>query len=61
MKTIALFLDPKGTVLEVVRAAKRRGLFIVAAVSDESLLTGAPEPYQSAVSCIDQILPDGNS
>ena len=57
MKTIALFLDPKGTVLEVVRAAKQRGLFVVAAVSDETLLTGAPEPYQSAVSCIDQIVP----
>ncbi len=57
MKSIALFLDPKGTVLEVVRAAKQRGFFVVAAVSDETLLTGAPQPYQSAVSCIDQILP----
>lgn len=57
MSRIALFLDPKGTVLEVVRSAKQRGLFVVAAVSDETLLCTAPEPYRSAVSCIDQIIP----
>ena len=57
MRQIALFLDPKGTVLEVVRTAKQRGLFVVAAVSDETLLHTAPEPYHSAVGCIDQIIP----
>ncbi len=57
MSQIALFLDPKGTVLEVVRTAKQRGFYVVAAVSDETLLSGAPEPYRSAVGCIDQIIP----
>ncbi len=57
MKTIALFLDPKGTALEVIRVAKQRGLHVVAVVSDETLLSGAADPYQSAVNCIDQIVP----
>ena len=55
MKRAILFLEPKGTVLEVVRAAKKRGLCVVAMVSDQGLLDSAPEPYRTAVSLIDEI------
>lgn len=57
MKRAILFLEPKGTVLEVVRAAKKRGLCVVAMVSDQGLLDSAPEPYRTAVSLIDEIIP----
>lgn len=48
-----VFLEPKGTVLEVVRAAKRRGYRVIALTSDESLLLDAPAPYKTAVPLID--------
>jgi biotin carboxylase len=52
---IILFLEPKGTVLEVVRAAKRRGFRVVALVSDPAMLETLPAPYDTARSCIDEI------
>ena len=48
-----VFLEPKGTILEVVRAAKGRGYRVVALISDESLLLQAPAPYKTAVPLID--------
>ena len=54
MNGTVLFLEPKGTILEVVRAAKARGYRVAAIVSDESLLLQAQFPYRSAVSLIDE-------
>lgn len=52
MKECIVFLEPKGTILEVIREASRRGYFVVAVVSDLSLLQSASEPYSSAVPLI---------
>ncbi|MBI4371048.1 MAG: ATP-grasp domain-containing protein [Elusimicrobia bacterium] len=57
MTRSVVFLEPKGTILEVVRAAKRRGFHVAALRSDPALLDGAPEPYASAVPLIDEIIP----
>ena len=54
MKGAVIFLEPKGTILEVIRKAKSQGYFVVALTSDPSLLNGASEPYNSAISCIDK-------
>ena len=54
-KTI-LFLEPKGTILEVVRAAKARGYRIVAFTTDRDLIFKAPQPYRSAAPLIDQVI-----
>lgn len=56
MKKTVLFLEPKGTILEVVRAAKARGYHVVALVSDPSMLKSAAMPYASALPLIDEIV-----
>lgn len=56
MKNSIIFLEPKGTMLEVIRAAKRRGFMVVALISDHSLLDSLPSPYASARQCIDQLM-----
>lgn len=56
MSGTVVFLEPKGTVLEVVRAAKRRGYRVIALTSDESLLLHAPEPYKTVIPLIDATL-----
>jgi hypothetical protein len=52
-----IFLEPKGTVFEVVRAAKKRGYHVVAFISDPTILETLPAPYNSAISCIDEVIP----
>lgn len=52
-----LFLDPKGTALEVVRASARRGYAPIALVSDPKLLHSASEPYASAIPLLKEIIP----
>lgn len=49
-----IFLEPKGTILEIIRAANARGYRVVAFTSDKTLLETAPEPYRTAVACIDK-------
>ncbi|HKQ03838.1 MAG TPA: ATP-grasp domain-containing protein [Blastocatellia bacterium] len=56
MKNSILFLEPKGTMLEVIRAAKGREFTVFALVSDYSLLDALPSPYASARQCIDELL-----
>lgn len=56
MKPAILFLEPKGTVLEVVRAAKKRGYVVIAMVSDPGTLESAPLPYRTAVELIDEVV-----
>jgi biotin carboxylase len=51
-----IFLEPKGTLLEVVRAAKRRGLYVVALMRESALLETQPLPYRTAVASIDEII-----
>lgn len=51
-----LFLEPKGTGLEVVREAKRQGYRVVALVCDPTMLSGTPHPYRTAISDIDQTI-----
>lgn len=57
MTSSVVFLEPKGTILEVVRAAKQRGFHVSALSLDRTLLDGAPAPYDSAVPLIDEVLP----
>ena len=54
MNGTVVFLEPKGTILEVIRSAKKQGFHVVALTSDASLLENASKPYDSAVSMIDQ-------
>lgn len=56
MRGQVLFLEPKGTILEVVREAKKRGYEVTALVSDNDILKNLPPPYDSARGCIDQII-----
>jgi biotin carboxylase len=56
MSGTVVFLEPKGTILEVIRAAKEEGFKVVAIVSDPDLLAGLPDPYKSALPCIDHIV-----
>ncbi len=56
MSDTLVFLEPKGTILEVVRAAKSRGFHVVALTSDESLLLQTPAPYKTAIPLIDVTL-----
>jgi hypothetical protein len=57
MKNAVIFLEPKGTILEVVREAKRRGYTVIALVGDPTIFQTLPRPYDSAVPCIDAIYP----
>lgn len=57
MKRSVVFFEPKGTVLEVVRAAKKAGFRVSALCSDPTLLATSPEPYRSAVPLIDEVIP----
>ena len=54
MKNTVVILEPKGIILEVVRAAKARGYRTVALASDPKLLKTVPAPYNSAVAMIDE-------
>lgn len=56
MENTIIFFEPKGTILEVVRVAKKRGFKVVALTSDASLIQQAPYPYKTAVKCIDEII-----
>jgi biotin carboxylase len=56
MKAAVLFLEPKGTVLEVIRAAKKRGFRVIVFSSDKNLIFGAPYPYRSATPLIDEVI-----
>jgi biotin carboxylase len=56
MNEAVVFLEPKGTILEVIRSAKERGYKVVALSSDETLLAQAPEPYRTAVTLIDSVI-----
>ncbi len=49
-----LFLEPKGTALEVIREAKRQGYKVVALVCDPTMLSGTPLPYRTAIASIDK-------
>lgn len=57
MTKAVVFLDPKGTIFEVIRAAKREGFRVIALSSDRSMIDSAPDPYASAVSLIDEVVP----
>ena len=56
MRECVLFIEPRGTVLEVVRAAKERGYAVVALTSQTQLIHRAPEPYRSAAPLIDDVI-----
>lgn len=56
MKEVILFLEPKGTVFEVVRAAKERGYQTVALSSFLPFIEDAPEAYQHSARCLDQVV-----
>jgi biotin carboxylase len=51
-----VFLEPKMTILEVVRQAKSEGYKTVVVVSNPESVRAAPEPYRSANACIDEIV-----
>lgn len=55
MKKAILFLDPRGTALEVVRAAHARGYEVLAMLSDRAMLTSAAKPYDSAIPLVSEI------
>ena len=50
MEDAVIVLEPKGTMLEVVREARRRGFAVIALVTDTSLIENLSAPYDSAVS-----------
>ena len=54
MNKTVIFLDPKGTIFEIIRAAKKRGFYVIALSSDPSLLDVA-EPYRSARHMVDEV------
>lgn len=56
MKTSIVFLEPRGTALEVVREAKSRGYIIFALSSSFDLIFNAPEPYSTAIPLIDEVI-----
>ncbi|MBW4573096.1 MAG: ATP-grasp domain-containing protein [Tolypothrix carrinoi HA7290-LM1] len=56
MEATIIFFEPKGTILEVVRVAKKRNFKVVALTSNASLIQQAPYPYKTAVECIDEII-----
>ncbi len=56
MKECVLFIEPRGTVLEVVRAAKNRGYAVVALTSQPQLIHNAALPYRSAAKLIDEVI-----
>lgn len=56
MKECVLFIEPRGTVLEVVRAAKDRGYAVVALTSQPQLIHNAALPYRSAAKLIDEVI-----
>ncbi len=55
-----LFLEPRGTVMEVIRAAKKRGFYVIAIVSDPSQMETLPYPYDTARACIDEYVAMGD-
>ena len=55
-----IFFEPKGTILEVIRLAKKRGFKVVVFTSDFSLVQKAPYPYITALECIDIIINNTN-
>lgn len=56
MKQTVLFLEPKGTILEVIRSAGIQGYNIVVFTSDENLFRNAPLPYRTANQYINLII-----
>lgn len=55
MNNVIIFLEPKGTVLEVIREAKLNNFYVVVISSDDSLFYNAPIPYRSAANLIDEV------
>lgn len=55
MSEVVIFLEPKGTILEVIREAKRRGFTVIALVTDTAVLQTLARPYDSAFACIDSL------
>lgn len=56
INSTVLFLEPKGTILEIIRAAHKRGFNVIALTTERKLIYEAPEPYSSAVDCISQTI-----
>jgi predicted ATP-grasp superfamily ATP-dependent carboligase len=48
MQDSIIFLEPKGTIFEVIRVASQRGYQVIVLSSDLRLIEEAPEPYRSA-------------
>ena len=55
MAKTVVFMEPKGTILEVVRSANRLDA-VICVTSDPSIVQSSPRPYDSAVGCIDEVL-----
>lgn len=51
-----LFLEPKGTIFEVVKAAKEQGLYTIALVNDKKRFLDEPEPYLTSTKNIDKVI-----
>ena len=56
MKEAVLFLEPKGTIMEVVRVAHERGYYVAAITCDPTILETLSSPYDSARSCINETI-----
>ena len=56
MKSI-LFLEPRGTVFEVIRAAKLSGYHVIAAATAPILAEKTPRVYQEGLRSIDHVIP----
>lgn len=56
MKSV-LFLEPRGTVFEVIRAAKCRGYQVIAAASAPIVMESVPFTYQEGAREIDHFIP----
>ncbi len=56
MEKTILFLEPKGTIFEVIQAAKKRGFKVVALTSAPSLIQQATPFYQNAIELIDETI-----
>ena len=53
MTQAILFLEPKGTILEVIESAKARGYRVVSLSADKELLENLPSAYRPLLSRID--------
>ena len=50
------FLEPKGTIFEVVKAAKEQGLYTIAFVNNKERFLHEPEPYLTSAKDIDKVI-----